>query len=190
MAKPINHDTASTLATAGGQGMKWGLIALLALPVAGAAIGAIAFHGTVAALIGLALGGAGSFALAPELAIGGGLLGLVKGGNQAAAEKDAFNARVEQLSRSPRQQAAQTYNNGEIAGVQQGYQVGMQDGFQQGQQAVIQQLQQHIAEQQAAETQAAPAGGFASKVAAPAASKTEMVDGQRAAQANAGMQIG
>ena len=207
MAEPINHDVLSGVATAAGEGVKWGAIALLALPIGGALLGGVIAAGTgyalVSALVGGLLGGVGSFALAPELMIGGGMLGLVKGGSKVSAEQQAFRDRVN----GRQHKIAGVYNNGEIAGVQQGYQIGRADGeqvgFQKGQEYVVQQIQQHVAAQQqmamqmppeAAAMSAAQTGSFAGKVAScKCESKVEMVDKQREAAAMAaaaGAQVG
>ena len=124
------------------------------------------------------------------MAIGGGFLGAIKGGEKVSAEKQAFRARVEARANNHQHKVAKVFNDGQITGVQQGYQVGRSDGeqagFQKGQEYVIQQLQEHVAAQQAAEQP----GKFASAVGQRGASAGDAVLKDRETAATNGAQIG
>ena len=205
------------MATTGGQVFKWGLIgavAAFAIPalVIGGGIGLLgmAVGGALGSIIGAVGVGAGIFAGVSGFAagglatgVGGGLLGMFKGARQVKSEQQAFENRAHKHEMSQAHKNGKIYNNGEIAGVQQGYQIGRADGeqvgFQKGQQYVVQQLQAHVQQHMAAQQQmeaAAPESQtkFSDQVAScHCESKVEMVDKQRAqatAAAMAGAQVG
>lgn len=213
MVEAINHDMSSSLATAGGEAAKGGMIggaiaigggALLgaaALAAVGAFVGAAGTMAVVGAVVG---GLMGATSAGPMAAIGG-LLGWAKGTHQVENEQQAFSDRV----RGKQQEGAVSYNTGEVNGIKQGYEIGhsegMQAGFEQGAQygahAVIAQIQQHMGTQQAsaqpdmsAVSEASTGGGFSDKVAScKCESWVDTVDQQKqaaAASAAAGAQVG
>ena len=209
-ADPINHDLLSSTATAGLSAVKWSAIGALAIPLVGAAImgaiGAAVVGGFGVVALGAALvGGIATLAaeavLAPTLlggmAIGGGLLGIAKGGQRVSAENQAFRDRAMGNAHSRQLKTAKLQNDGEIKGIQEGYQIGRADGeqvgFQKGQEFVVQQIMQHqLAEQQAAAAAAQqPVGKHTAALAASCKceSKVEMVDKQRAEAAAVANQI-
>lgn len=133
-------------------------------------------------------------------ALAGGLFGLAKSGNRSSHEallehKRAFGTQ---------QKVMQAQSNGEIQGMQQGYQMGVNDGYAKGQQDLMIQIQEQMIAQQQMAAQAEQAhahkhehhahdeakGKFAAKCEAKCVSKVEMIDKQREAAAAAPPQIG
>ncbi len=203
MADPINHDGFSTAATVGGKAVKWGLlgaIAAFAIPavviggaglLAGAAISALAtggIMGGIASVAGLLVSAAGvvggvvagvssAASFGGGAAVVGGALGAVKGVGQVVDENSAYRNR----GQGKQNTRAKTFNDGEIKGIQEGYQIAKSDiepqiqkreqvAFQKGQEFVVNQIQEHMSAQMAAgadpkgqQAAAAAAGGFAGK---------------------------
>lgn len=186
----INHNAASTVATAGGKAVKYGLLGGLAAAVipavvvggggllVAAFVGSLAtgsVMGGVAALASLVIGAAaivGGIAAGASSAgmigtgavVGGGLLGAMRGGNQVSRENQAFRNRSQAAAPNPQ----------EIKGVQQGYQMAQaemmpmmqqreQMAFQKGQEAVVSQLQEQMNAQMTAAASQEKKGNFADK---------------------------
>jgi len=209
MAQPINHDGLSSATTAGGEVLKWGALGAIAAFAIPALIVAIPLSliglGTLGLIGGAVAGVFGFMAGGAAMGVGGGLLGAVKGNRRVNDEEQAFRDRVRGNMESQKHKHARIYNNGEIAGVQEGYGIGRADGeqvgFQKGQEFVVRQLQQHVQQHLAAQQQMAMAAQapqsdskFSDEVAScKCESKVEMVDKQReaaAVTAVAGAQVG
>ena len=201
MADAINHDGPSTVATVGWKAAKWGVLGgvlALALPLgigAAAAYGAYALMsaGTIGGIAGgvavAALGLAaaiGTWGYASVAAIGGGVVGALKGSSQVSQENNAFRDRVMQNMQGRENKQAKNFNDGEVKGLQEGYNIGRSDGeqvgFQKGQEFVVHQIQQHMQTEAAAEQQANPKK-FADTVACKCESKAEAIIKKREEQA-------
>ncbi|MDX1974165.1 MAG: hypothetical protein SFT92_00660 [Rickettsiales bacterium] len=152
MAKPIDHDFDSKVATAGIEVAKGSLLGIVGAGLLTAAtlvfgvgmLGAVAsfvglgsFTGAAAAmmtgpgaLITLASGIAGAFGFGGAGALIGGTYGLAKAGGKINRESQAYQDRVQG-------QMASVQNTAMMA-MQQGYEMGMQDG----QQKIVADLQQ------------------------------------------------
>lgn len=207
MVDAINHDGPSTVVTVGTKAAKWGILAglaALAVPLvfAGGAVaavaGALGAFGAVSggAAVGLGLAGIVSGVMAAVTsgyagvaAVGGGVIGALKGSSQVSSETNAFRTRVMENMQGRQNKQAKLFNDGEVKGLQEGYQIGRQDGeqlgFQKGQEFVVQQLQQHM-QAEAAAAQGQPK--FADKVA-KCECKAEAIIKEREAKAAAPNQI-
>lgn len=181
MAKPINHDTSSSLTTAAWETAKGGLkgallitgIAALAggIVVGGAAAGIAALAGSASVTaVGLIAGIAAAVITGLATALGGGtaiavgtgggaLLGLAKGNSRIGREQQLYDSKV---ARKQHRDEIRV-NDAGMAGMQQGYQMG----FAEGQQAVVNQLRALQEQQLMAQTmqqRAAASPGHASKI--------------------------
>jgi hypothetical protein len=214
MADPIHHDGASTVATVGSKAVKWGLlgaIASFAIPalvigaplfLAGAAIGGVigSILGGLGIVGGLGAGIAGAAYGGTASMIGGSLLGVAKGGDQISKENAAYRNR----GRKNENSVVKAFNDGEIKGIQEGYQIARTDmepmtqkreqvAFQKGQEFVVHQIQEHMQAQEAGAVPGAEKdkpGKFAGKVALKCESKAEAIIQQREADAMAPKQLG
>lgn len=219
MAEAIDHDGVSAAATAGSSAVKWGAIGAVAavlLPVALGAGALFAGYAAVTALASLSFGtaiGAGLLSglaawgavasagamsvMAGGAAIGGGLFGLARGGQQVGEETAAHRNRMasHQLAH------AKQKSDHQIQGIQEGYVIGRQDGeqvgFRAGQQDMYNRFvaakQQQLAQQQQQVEQqqkSKPDIKIGNKVIASCACSAESIANQREAEANAPKQVG
>jgi len=202
---PINHDGLSTATTVGTKALKYSLLGAAAaalIPLAIFAGGGLLIGAAVGGGLGSLIGGAGIIAgIATGIAgfvsggtygaIGGGFLGAIKGGDQVSRENRAFRSRVEHNQSRHQNKMGKIYNDGEIKGIQEGYQMGHSEGeaagFQKGQQFVVEQLQKHMAAEQEAAHQ--PERKFAGTVACKCESKAEAIIKEREVQAATPNQI-
>lgn len=214
MADPINHDASSTVATVGSKAVKWGLlgaIASFAIPalvigaplfLAGAAIGGVmgSILGVLGIVGGVGAGVAGAAYGGTASIIGGSLLGVAKGGEQISKENAAYRNRGQRHHNT----MTKAFNDGEIKGIQEGYQIARTDmeplaqkreqvAFQKGQEYVVHQIQEHMQAQQT-QTVTQPGeegkpGKFAGKLALKCESKAEAIIQQREADAMAPKQL-
>ena len=162
MAKQIDHDAASAVATVGletGKGIVGGV--LTAAVIGGAlTAGVMAAFGLPILAPALIAAGLSGFFGAGIGAAAGGAAGVLAGVGKVGDEKAAYQAKARAISAEPVVQAAQ----------QQAYMAGVQDG----QVAVVQHLQQ------AAEAQRS----FADRVGKKDALKPETIIAQREAGSN------
>ena len=141
MAKPVNHDTSSALATGWWETVKGSALGVVAAVAIGAGMMTgvgLMLGASVPILVGMAtLGGviSGSFLGTPGMVVGG-IGGMIRGGNKITAEKAAYQNIA--LARSGRREAE--IQNVQMMGMQQGYAAGVQDG----QQQLLGQLHQHM----------------------------------------------
>lgn len=176
MADPINHDGLSSAATVGMKAAKWGLMgalvafALPALVIGGTslAVGA-AIGGAIGSVIGIgglvagvATGAVSAFSFGSTAAIAGGIVGAARGGDQVNREATAYRNRGAGVQNGK----AKLFNDGEVRGLQEGYQIARADmepmiqqreqaAFQKGQEYVVHQIQEQMnAQMQAAAAQA------------------------------------
>lgn len=208
MAEAINHDGASTVATVGSKAVKWGLLGgalALALPLAfvgGTIAAGLAAAGaaTTAGMLGMGglalLSGVMAFVTsgyAGIATVGGGVIGALKGSNQVSQENNAFRTRVMENMRGRENKQAKLFNDGEVKGLQEGYNIGRADGeqtgFQKGQEFVVHQIQQHMQAEAAAAEQQTQQKKFADTVACKCESKAEAIIKERETQAAAPNQI-
>jgi hypothetical protein len=196
MADPIEHDGLSATGTVAGKAVKYGVLGGLAVVAGGALLGALAGIaavglastvltlgyvgfgaaassglGVVAGIAGAVLGGAGSLSLGGIGALVGGMLGVAKGGEQVSRENQASRSRVAGKQNT----VAKAFSDGEVKGIQEGYQIARADmepvaqkreqvAFQKGQEFVVNQIQEHMNSQMQEKPAAAvKAGGFAQK---------------------------
>ena len=203
MADAINHDGASTVATVGSKAVQYGLLGAALAAAAGFGLAVVA-AGIVTSIaqVGFGVGasamlsgGAATWIIGMPAAavtgwfgggyaaVGGGLLGVLKGTDQVSRESNAFRRRVEANMAKGQNKEAKLFNDGEIKGIDEGYAMAVQDlqpqmqaAFQKGQESVVQQIQAQMM-QAAAEQQAAPAqpkeGKFADKFECKAACHAE-----------------
>lgn len=138
----INHDGISTAATVGSKAVKWGIIgaiAAFAIPAliiggggfllggmvaAGAAAGSgAAITGAIiqgiSLLAGVVTGGFAAASYGGTAAVAGGLYGAIRGGDQVSREGRAYRNR----GHSHQNSMAKAFNDGEIKGIQEGYQL-------------------------------------------------------------------
>jgi hypothetical protein len=156
MARPINHDTGSSVVTGTWEAAKGAALGFLVLPVAGALLlgGGAAILGFGAASValmavgGALLGGAADVGFATPIAAIGALLGLKRGADKISEEKAAYQGKVMAHERQMTGERSMAEN----AGIQQGYQAG----FMEGQQFAVNRIQQELQQQTAAEHHHAP----------------------------------
>ena len=149
MAKPINHDTGSSVVTGTWEAAKGAALGFLVLPVVGALAlgGGAAILGFGAASIalmafgGATLGVAADVGFAAPIAAIGGLLGLKRGADKISEEKAAYQGKVMAHERQMTGERSMAEN----VGIQQGYQAG----FMEGQQFAVNRIQQELQQQQA-----------------------------------------
>lgn len=205
----INHDGVSATATVAGKAVKWGAIGALAAFAIPAAVGVIAGMGIAALATGGVLGaiasvtgflvgaagvGAGIYSAAVyggTAAVGGGLLGAIKGGSQVSRENAAYQNRHHSHGQNRQLATAKTFNDGEIKGIQEGYQLARADmepaiqqreqrAFQKGQDMVVEQIQEHMNAQMGAQASQTKTGKFADKeIALKCESKAQAVIKER-----------
>ena len=143
MAEPINHDTASTVATGGLKVAKWGLIGLVAsalipalvvggpLLLIGSALGA-GVAGSIVGGLGIVAGIAAGVAGAavgwlPSMGIGA-LFGVSQASKQVGAETAAYNSRAQGHAQNHAFKTAEMGHKKELQGIQSGYAFGRKDG--------------------------------------------------------------
>lgn len=195
MARPIDHDTGSSVVTGAWETGKGVMAGAAVVPIVGALLGAaaVAFFSTslLPLAIGAVAGGVGlSIVGAPAitgLAALGGLFGMGHGASKISKEKAAYQSQV--------MHASQRDNAQQMMAAQQGLQQGYQAGFQEGQQFAVQQIQ-HELQQQAMQQQQQklPEDGHAAREIARRGghqhtSKADMVAHQKEQASTAGHEV-
>ncbi len=203
MARAINHDTGSSVATGTWEAAKGAAIGLAALPVIGALLlggGAAILGFGLGSVIALGIGGAAVGAIGSVLGAGpiaaiGGLLGLGRGANKISEEKAAYQSKVMANER----QALRETSMVQAQLGQQDYKVGFQEGEAFAVQNIQRELQQQAMAQQAQQQntlmgQTPVEGHHAHKVLAARGghqhtSKTDMIAQQKEQAAGVSQEI-
>ncbi|NCY26903.1 MAG: hypothetical protein EBX37_19365 [Alphaproteobacteria bacterium] len=136
---------------------------------------------------GVIAGGYSAAAYGGAAAVGGGLIGVMKGGSQVTRENSAYANRHHARGQNRQLAAAKTFNDGEIKGIQEGYQLARADmeqniqkreqqAFQKGQEYVVEQIQEHMNAQMTAQASQTKSANFAEKeIALKCESKAQAV---------------